>query len=550
MIEIRTHTDARAAEARRAPNGYQAISADPWAGRRLSPLDGSFLRLDSPSVHMHVGWSALFAAPDKGNRPTVEKLRARAAARLDDIGWCRWKLRNAPLHLTEPRWVQDRDFDLDAHIVTVSAPDEAISYDAFAALRDSLLSQPLDRSRALWQIVLVPRLEDGRVGLIGKIHHALVDGIAALQIVGLVLDIAPTRTPRPPADSPSPAPEATRRGARQRLAQPADKALAALRATAVVAARPTFTAGTALRDALRVARAARQDVLPRAPDSILNAPTGPRRTLVGYHASRADLRAARSSGETLNDIGLTMVAGALRALAIRRGEAPSAPLKAMVPISMRGAAETGPGNRIAMVYVQLPVNLPSPGERLEWVRAQMLALKDGGRGENMQTLYAAGGLLPPPLRSPLARAMASQRTFNLTVSQSPGPRGAVHLLGCELQEVYSVVPIAEGRSLAIGMVRYRKELFIGCYADPDALPEFRLLPALLETELRGLGTAPPGAENVHTLERDLSSQDNSNRSRSLPRSTASEPARRDRTARRAASSNARRNGSERSPAPH
>jgi diacylglycerol O-acyltransferase len=506
MIEVKTFIDAEAADVRPAPNGYQAVNTDQWAGGRLSPLDGSFLRLDSPNVHMHVGWTALFAVPDDGNRPTVEKLRERAAARLDDIGWCRWKLRDAPLRLTDSRWVQDRDFDLDAHVVTVGAPDEAISYDGFAALRDSLLSQPLDRSRPLWQIVLVPRLEDGRVGLIGKIHHALVDGMAALQIVGLVVDVAPTRSSRPPVDSPSPAPQTTERGARRRLMRPADTALAALRATAVVAARPTLSAGTAVRDALAVARAARQDLLPRAPESILNAPTGPRRTLVGYHASRTDLRAARSNGETLNDIGLTMVAGALRSLAIRRGEAPSAPFKAMVPISMRGATEIGPGNRIAMVYVQLPVNLPTPGDRLEWVRAQMLALKDGGRGENMQTLYAAGGRLPPPLRSPLTRAIASKRTFNLTVSQSPGPRGAVHLFGCELQEVYSVVPIPAGRSLAIGMIRYRKELFIGCYADPDALPEFRLLPALLDAELRQLATPPPRAEKIRTLERNLSSQ--------------------------------------------
>ena len=464
------------------------MSADSWAGGRLSPLDGSFLRLDSSRAHMHVGWSALFAAPDHGDRPTLKSLRERATARLDDIGWCRWKLQSTALGLTEPRWVQDRDFDIAAHVVTASEPDEAVSYDAFAALRDSLLSEPLDRSRPLWQIALIPRLEDDRVGLIGKIHHALVDGMAALQIVGLIVDIAPTAISKRPADSISTAPETPERGALQRLTRPADEALAVLRATAAVAARPTITVGTAVRDAVRVVHAARQDLLPRAPDSVLNVPTGARRTLVGYHAARPDLRAARQSGETLNDIGLTMVAGALRELAIRRGEAPSAPFKAMVPISMRGAGEIGPGNRISMVYIQLPVNLASPDERLEWVRAQMLRLKDSGRGENMQTLYAAGGRLPAPLRSPLTKAMASKRVFNLTVSQSPGPRGAVHLLGCELQEVYSVVPIAEGRALAIGMVRYRKELFIGCYADPDALPEVRLLPALLEAELRALAT--------------------------------------------------------------
>ena len=85
--------------------------------------------------------------------------------------------------------------------------------------------------------------------------------------------------------------------------------------------------------------------------------------------------------------------------------------------------------------------------------------------------------------------MATPRQFNLTVSQSPAPRGSLFLLGCEAEEVYSVVPIAQGHALAIGMVRYRQELFFGCYADPDALPEVHQLPALIEAELHELGRA-------------------------------------------------------------
>ena len=88
--------------------------------------------------------------------------------------------------------------------------------------------------------------------------------------------------------------------------------------------------------------------------------------------------------------------------------------------------------------------------------------------------------------------MATPRQFNLTVSQSPAPRGSLYLLGCELEEVYSVVPIAQGHALAIGMVRYRQELFFGCYADPDALPDAHQLPALIEAELQELGRAATG----------------------------------------------------------
>ena len=97
--------------------------------------------------------------------------------------------------------------------------------------------------------------------------------------------------------------------------------------------------------------------------------------------------------------------------------------------------------------------------------------------------------MPPALRTPVVRALATPRQFNLTVSQSPAPRGSLYLLGCELEEVYSVVPIAQGHGLAIGMVRYRQELFFGCYADPDFLPEVHELPGLLEGELEALAAA-------------------------------------------------------------
>src|SRR5437763_2362571 len=161
------------------------------SAKRLSPLDASFVRLESSAAHMHVGWSAVFAAPDEHDRPTLQALRERVAERLDELSWCRWRLQRAPLGLSEPRWVEDRNFDLAAHVRALAGPDEPVGDDRFAQLREALLSEPLDLTRAPWQICLVPRLEDGRVGLLGKIHHSLVDGIAALQIVNLVLDSPP-----------------------------------------------------------------------------------------------------------------------------------------------------------------------------------------------------------------------------------------------------------------------------------------------------------------------------------------------------------------------
>src|SRR5919108_3686333 len=378
-------------------------------GRRLSPLDGSFLRLESPQSHMHVGFSAVFAVPSGRARPSVEALRERAAGRLHEVPWCRWRLEPAPLGLSEPRWVDDVEFDLAAHIVALTPPEDRVSYASFEALRSTVLSAPLDRSRPLWQIFLVPRLEDGRVGMVGKIHHALVDGLAALEIVSLIVD------PEPDVAS-QPAVAWQPRGRRGRVGWALDAVtrtfadgVGALRAGATAAAHPPTTVANALHDAGRVLGVAAEEVLSPAPPSALNAPIGARRTLVGYHAGRDELRAARRAGGTLNDVGLAAVAGALRALLQHDDEPPPAPLKAMVPVSMRRPGDTSAGNQISMGTIALPVHLDSATERLGWVREQTKLLKHTDRPVAIHKLYQAAGLLPAPLRSPAARAMATPR---------------------------------------------------------------------------------------------------------------------------------------------
>jgi diacylglycerol O-acyltransferase len=436
---------------------------------------------------MHVGFSAVFAAPSGRPRPSVDALRERAAGRLHEVPWCRWRLDPAPLGLSEPRWIDDARFDLAAHIVALTEPDDRVSRASFEALRSTVLSAPLDRSRPLWQIFLVPQLDDGRIGMVGKIHHALVDGFAALQIVNLILD------PAPDVESEAPVPWQPR-GRTGWTVDALTRLLAdgvgALRAGAAAAAHPP----AAIASARRIVGAAAEEVLSPAPPSALNAPIGARRILVGYHAGRDELRAARRGGGTLNDVGLAAVAGAVRALLQRTGEPPPPePLKAMVPVSMRRIGDTASGNQISMITIALPVQLDSAVARLQWVREQTKRLKQTDRPAGTHQLYQAAGLLPTLLRSPAAKALATPRQFNLTVSQSPAPRGSLYLLGCELEEVYSVVPIAQGHALAIGMVRYRQELFFGCYADPDALPDAARLPALIADELHQLGRRATGS---------------------------------------------------------
>src|SRR4051794_5850683 len=121
---------------------------------RLSTIDASFLHLESPRAHMNVGWSAIGALPEGVVRPTLADMRARVARRLRFVPRCRQRLAPHPLGLGEPHWVDDADFELEAHVIELGAPGEVLSLARFRELRDALLSAPLDRSRPLWQMAI------------------------------------------------------------------------------------------------------------------------------------------------------------------------------------------------------------------------------------------------------------------------------------------------------------------------------------------------------------------------------------------------------------
>jgi diacylglycerol O-acyltransferase len=219
-------------------------------------------------------------------------------------------------------------------------------------------------------------------------------------------------------------------------------------------------------------------------------PIGPRRTLVRHRTPIEEaLRVKRAAGATLNDVCLAMVAGAMRELALARGERPE-PLKAMVPVDTRAEDErVALGNRISLVFVDLPLHLSTARARLERVRRDTAGLKSSGRAGGTGAVLSALGLLPDPLRGAAARAVGSARVYNLTVSNIPGPRFPLYMLGAELLEAYPAVPISEGHALSIGVFSHRDHLFFGLYADPEALPQVRELPAALNASLLTLARA-------------------------------------------------------------
>ena len=456
---------------------------------RLSPLDGSFLRAETRNAHMHVAWVGLFDLPAERDAIGLAELRAAIGERLPRVPRFRQRLAFPPPGFGEPFWVDDPDFDVRQHVTALTEPGEAVTLASFGTLTDALLSEPLDRRRPLWHIYLVPLLEDGRAGLVGKLHHAMVDGVSVVELGLLLFDGA-----GPPGEEPGWSPQGAPGQAQlavEAVAASAGWSLRAARAAAALAARPRRGAVRVAESLTRALTAVREDLLrPASPSSGLNPSIGPERTLVRHSQPLEPLQAVRrAAGVTLNDACLAVVCGALRAMAERDGREPL-PLKAMIPVNLREEDELeSAGNRISFVFVELPLEVADPRERLDRVHRETVAFKRAGRPAGAETVMRALGLLPGPLKDRAARLAGSARVFNVALSNIPGPSERVSMRGAPMVEAYPVVPLSEDHALSVGMFSYSGRLFYGLYADPKALPEVAELPGALDASLLSLGYA-------------------------------------------------------------
>ncbi|MEA2496697.1 MAG: diacylglycerol O-acyltransferase / wax synthase [Thermoleophilaceae bacterium] len=454
---------------------------------RLTALDASFLHLETPNAHMHVAWAALLSPHPTRSRPTVRSLRAAVSGRLALLPRFRQRIATDPLGVAEPRWIDDLDFDIRRHVQRLGRADEVMTRARFAELCDVVLSKPLKRNHPLWELYLAPSLEDGCLGLICKLHHAMVDGKSAVEVATLLFDVDADTPPPAPVDwTPAPQPSSTRL-ALEAVGERGAEQWRAARGLVRMAGSP-ISSGNRISDTLRrTALAVGEDLLRPAPSSFLNTDIGPERTLQRARLARTQVDRVRAHcGATINDVCLTVVAGALRELSLERSRPPAA-LKAMVPVSVREDDERADlGNRITFAFIDLPVEVFSPLRRLEAVQRQTRSFKRSGRPAGTQALVNAIGVLPIAMRKRAAQVMASQRAYNLVVSNIPGPPCSVFMLGAKLDEAYPVVPLSEKHALSIGIFSYGAHLHFGIYADPTALPDAPLLGNAIASSFRAL----------------------------------------------------------------
>jgi WS/DGAT/MGAT family acyltransferase len=198
-------------------------------------------------------------------------------------------------------------------------------------------------------------------------------------------------------------------------------------------------------------------------------------------------------GGTVNDVVLTVVAGALGSYMRLHGEATGGvELRAMVPVSVRADVERGAlGNRVAAMWVSLPVGITDPVERLETVSSAMQAVKASGQAVGAQVLTQLSGFAPPTIMSQAARLQARQRLFNLVVTNVPGPQFPLYLLGRELDAIFPMVPLAQNTALGIAIMSYNGELNFGLSADYDALADLDVLADELRGSIEEVAAAAP-----------------------------------------------------------
>jgi diacylglycerol O-acyltransferase len=469
---------------------------------RLSSLDVSFLYLEQPTTAMHVGSVMIFRAPAEGL--DVERLTRHVGSRIAFVPRYRQRIRSIPGRIANPVWVDDEKFDLSYHIRLSALPSPG-SDAQLEELVARLQARPLDRRRPLWELYLVEGLSNGRFALVSKVHQALVDGVRTVDLGQVILD--DTADPaEPPALAWLPEAEPTAVellfGAVVESVQRPGQIVDAVR-SGMVDVRDT--AAITARSAARVVSAVRR-AAGGPPKSPLTGAVTPHRRytmittdLADYRAIRARLaaaspakvssrrsRTARVSAAptpppaqvTVNDVVLSVLAGALRGWLLARGEAvPTGSIvRTLVPMSVRvddPEAAGAIGSRVDSILIDLPTGEASPRMRLHQVAYQTKGHRETGQAVDAPTLAGIAGFAPPTLHSLGARVASglSRRMFHLVVTNVPGPQQPLYVDGAQMLATYPVVPLAAGQALSIGLTSYAGKVYYGLNADREAMPD-------------------------------------------------------------------------------
>ncbi|WP_327002202.1 wax ester/triacylglycerol synthase family O-acyltransferase [Dactylosporangium sp. NBC_01737] len=447
------------------------MTGGPGAIDRLSAFDLTNLTVEAPDTPMHVGMVAVLdgrSLLDAGGRLDLAGIKARIAAGLDAAPKLRKKVyRPGPL-AGRPLWVDDPVFAVERHVAQ-AAVDPPGGEDELLRLTEALMRTLLDRSRPLWQLWVVTGLPDQRLAVVVKLHHAVGDGVAAMRLIGALLD--------PPAGGPGVPPWAP-------VPPPRRRDLVVQRFQGRTGRRVRRTAGRPpLRRTLRGAwQILRQGWA--APRTSLNAPIGPGRRLGVVRLDLAEAKAvAHAAGGKVNDVLVTLAGGGLRGLLRSRGEpVDGVELRVAVAVSLRGTdRRSADGNHNGSFVIRLPLHGADPAERLRAVTAGTRRAKQDQPAVMQQHFMAVVA------RTGLARRLSrSQHLINFVESNVPGPPAPIRMLGAPVLDLVPVGAIAGNLTITFLAVSYAGRLVVSVLADRDRVPDLPVVVAGMAQEWAGL----------------------------------------------------------------
>lgn len=453
---------------------------------QLSPLDALFLNLEKPNTPMHTAGVVIFEG-----EIDFQQVYETIEARLHLVPRFTQRIVEVPLGLGQPFWAEDPAFDLSFHLRHAALPSPGTDEQLcdFAA---RLISRPLDRSKPLWELYIIDGLQDGRSAMVSKTHHAMVDGLATMDLATVLLDFSsePQTFPRQTKRRARPLPsgrDLALTAITNQLSQFKDLGSAARAATAA----PTKVFET-LRETTGLVVSTIGSLVRQAKRSPLNVGPGLHRR---YAIVRSTLQTFKdiknATGGTVNDVVLTVCADALGRLFRYRSEPTEGlSLRVMVPVSVRDETQKGvPGNEVAAVFPDLPVGKMDPMDRLKVIHEQMKDIKSSKQAVGADILVNLTRWAPPTLHAAAAKLGARTRLMNAVISNVPGPQIPLYSCGQKMLEPYAVIPLSQGQSLSIGVTSYNGGIFFGLNADRDAHPDLNRLANFLDDAIRELEKA-------------------------------------------------------------
>jgi diacylglycerol O-acyltransferase len=474
---------------------------------RMNPLDAEFLYLEDGTAHMHIASCAIFEGP----APPYEELVERIRSKLPLVPRYRQRVRFVPFDMRRPFWVDDPHFNLEYHVRHSALPPPGGKAE-LCRLMGRLMSQELDRNRPLWEAWVVEGLDGGRWAVVSKLHHCMVDGVAGVDLMSVVLDLEREPAPAVADDwEPEPQPSALRLaidGAVNIVASPREQLRAAR--MALHAPRRALARGWTIAAGLLSYGSA----LRPTPPTSLDGTIGPHRRWTYAGATLADVRTIRHAfGGTVNDVVLAAVTSGFRDLVVARGEDPDqVALRTLVPVSVRD--ESGNGvydNQVSAIFLDLPIHVADPLERLAAVHEEMDRLKGSHEAEAGQALTQLAGAVPPTFMAQGTRlvsrlvARVPQRTMNTVTTNVPGPQFPLYFAGREMLEYIPFVPLGPGVRIGVAILSYNGQLQFAITGDYDTAPDIGVLAdgvdAALATLLRAAGDGSARSGNRRTRTR-------------------------------------------------